>query len=838
MLLVGSTRRMVFLAVLTIASISIEANGQNTIVYGTVTDSSTGEQLPHVNISFPNANKGTTTNDSGHYRIQSGNEPDSLQVSFIGYENRTIQIESGQEQQLDLVLNSKWVEFKDIEIRPEERENPAHPIMRKVIEKKGRNRPASIPYYEYEVYNRLNIGMGVRPGVEEKWWLRSIRFVFDNVDSSGASPYLPIFVSETVSDIYYRERPKAKKEYVKATQNSGLENPTVSQYMGNMYQEVEIYRNNIRIFGKSFKSPVANGGFAFYNYFLMDSVTVDNSNCFKIRFKPRRKSELTFHGDLYIEDSSFAIKKLDIAISEGANINYVQELKVEQKFDRFEGKYWMLTKNEIDVEAGFRVPHNFRWQDFYAHKATYYDEFSFNKERSDSVYNSTDDIAIQKIGPRGNDSTEKGQEYWKEHRPIELTENERAVFEMTDSIKKMPQYKVARSIVRGYAEVGPIEIGPFFSMYSFNAIEGNRFRFGFRTHELFDGNMNLNAYGAYGTKDERFKFAVRGKYFLQRNPTWEYIGASYKKDLQQLGTGKKLLSNDNIINSTFRRREADRLNSIESFRIFYNKDWNMGLSTELEAQKRTLSPRGSLEYLKNSENGNTREVGGISTTEISLYTHYAFKERYYTTSYQRFSLGSNYPVLDLNYTYGFDDLLGSDHGYQKLLGRVSHQVRIGYPGTFEYQLEAGKYWGSLPYPLLELHDGNETYFLNTDAFNMMNYYEFVSDEYMSLFLTHHFEGLFFNRIPLLRELKLRSVISGKALIGSFKDANRNKMVLPDNLYTIQSEGDPFEKPYLEASVGIENILTFLRVDAVWRLSHLDHPNISPFGVRATVQFGF
>ncbi|MFB6258702.1 MAG: DUF5686 family protein, partial [Flavobacteriales bacterium] len=328
------------------------------------------------------------------------------------------------------------------------------------------------------------------------------------------------------------------------------------------------------------------------------------------------------------------------------------------------------------------------------------------------------------------------------------------------------------------------------------------------------------------------------KYFLQRNPTWEYIGASYQKDLQQLGAGKKLLENDNILNSTFRRREADRLNSIESFRIFYNKDWNMGLSTQLEARKRTLSPRGSLQYLKSTENGTTREVKGISTTEISLYSHYAFKERYYTTSYQRFSLGSNYPVLDLNYTYGFDNFLGSDHGYQKLLGRISHKVRIGYPGTFQYRIEAGKYWGKLPYPLLELHDGNETYFLNTDAFNMMNYYEFVSDEYASLFLTHHFEGLFFNRIPYLRRLKFRTVVSGKALVGSFKDANREKMILPDQLYTIQSEGDPFKKPYVEASVGIENILTFLRVDAVWRLSHLDHPNISPFGVRATVHFGF
>ncbi len=518
------------------------------------------------------------------------------------------------------------------------------------------------------------------------------------------------------------------------------------------------------------------------------------------------------------------MKKVEAAISPGSNINYIREFHFTQDFDRFRNEYWMLTDNDVNVEAAILIPHNMRWQEFYGHKTTHYEDFVFGKERPDSLYTSTDDIAME------DTADERGLSYWRKERPVPLTDNEKAVFEITDSIKQTPHYKVLRSLAKGFAEVGPIEIGPFFAIYSFNPIEGNRFRLGGRTSAPLDGNLVMDGYAAYGLKDDEFKYGGSARYFFQRNPTWDYLSASYRKDLEQLGKSQTIFRDDNILTSAFRRNPANKLNGVEEYRLSYNKEWPLGLAHILQVQRRTIRPLGALEYQK-SVDGELQQVKDITTTEAMASFHFGFKERYYTTDYRRFSLGSNYPILDMNFTYGFKDLLGGDHEYQKLIARISHRLRLGYIGRLDYRLEAGKYWGVLPYPLLELHDGNETFFLNRTAFNTMNYYEFASDEYVSLFLTHHFQGLFFNRIPLLRKLKWREVVSGKAVIGNLSDANKEILQIPGTLHELN-------EPYIEASAGIENIFSFLRVDAIWRLSYLDHPNIVKFGIRGTVQFGF
>lgn len=45
-------------------------------------------------------------------------------------------------------------------------------------------------------------------------------------------------------------------------------------------------------------------------------------------------------------------------------------------------------------------------------------------------------------------------------------------------------------------------------------------------------------------------------------------------------------------------------------------------------------------------------------------------------------------------------------------------------------------------------------------------------------------------------------------------------------------------PYMEASVGIENIFNAVRVDYVCRLNYLNHPGIQKNGIRATVALSF
>jgi hypothetical protein len=163
--------------------------------------------------------------------------------------------------------------------------------------------------------------------------------------------------------------------------------------------------------------------------------------------------------------------------------------------------------------------------------------------------------------------------------------------------------------------------------------------------------------------------------------------------------------------------------------------------------------------------------------------------------------------------------------------KISDKLETNPIGFLKFRVTLGKIFGTLPYPLLKLHEGNETYAYDPLSFNMMNYYEFVSDKYISLFAEQHFQGFFLNRIPLIRALHLREVVGCNILYGRLSDRNKTIMQFPEGL-------SGFSVPYYEASAGIENIFKILRIDALWRFSYLDHENVGPFGIRVSLQISF
>jgi hypothetical protein len=195
------------------------------------------------------------------------------------------------------------------------------------------------------------------------------------------------------------------------------------------------------------------------------------------------------------------------------------------------------------------------------------------------------------------------------------------------------------------------------------------------------------------------------------------------------------------------------------------------------------------------------------------------------------SLGTTYPILNLEYAYGIKGCLNSDFNYQRLKLEIEQWFNVGSIGWSKYIIEAGRIWGKVPYPLLKLHEGNETWIWDDYAYNLMNYYEFVSDKYISLFYVHHFNGFFFNKVPLFRKLKWREMASVRAVVGGLNNKTMQYAELPSFSYLLK-------QPYYEASVGVENIFKILEVHAVWRLSYLYHPDITRFGIMATLRTYF
>jgi len=811
--------------------VALNANAQLTKIMGTVTDCDTGEPLPFVNIVFKGTSIGETSDFNGNYAIETLTPGDTLIASFIGYETMYFPISKGKFQLIDFALKSHNILLDDVIIRPGI--NPAEVLLEKIIENKPNNNPDHFDAYEYEAYTKIELDAN---NITEKFKNRKIyrpfKFIFDNVDTStvNGKTYLPIFLSETLSDVYARKDPRGFIEKIKATKISGINNQSAMQLLSDEFLGTDVYDNFISIFQLNFVSPIANGALPFYRYYLVDSAYFDGNWCYKVMYKPRHKQTLTFTGNFWVHDSTFAIKEIDMRIADDANMNYVNDLVIYKEFARVDGEQWAIVRDYTVGDFNL-IENNKRTLGFFGKKTTSYRNYVLNQPRESKFYNAPVNVQV-------SDSADKhSEEFWLESRHEDLTKDERTVYYMIDTLKTIPQFKtyidIIEMVITGYYVKGKFEIGPYASMLSFNAIEGARFRFGGRTSNAFSKKIMLGGYTAYGIWDNQFKFGANVLYMINKNPR-RALSASFKYDLEQLGASQNSFREDFFLAFLFRRQPADKLSFVEELSLSYEHEWFTGFSNTLVLKNRNLYPVGGTKfefYYTDEAAQKIAEETAITSAEIGLDLRLAYKERVSMGEFERISLGAKFPIVNIKYAYGIPGFFNSDYEYHKFQVGIRHWFNVFNLGWSRFRIEGGRIWGTLPYPLLKLHEGNETYFFDESAFNMMNYYEFVSDKYLKVFYTHHFNGLLFNRIPLFRKLKWREVAFVTGLVGGMDQKNMEYSVFPDGMYTL-------DKPYFEAGAGIENIFKVFRIDAVWRLSYLNHQNTSPFGIRFSLQFTF
>ncbi len=810
---------------------SIVANAQLTKIMGTITDGDTGEPLPFVNIIFKGTNIGVTSDFDGNYSIETETPGDTLIASFIGYERSYALVIEGKFQVIDFVMKSQNVLLDAVIIRPGI--NPAEVLLAKIIENKPNNDPDHFDSYQYEAYTKIELDAN---NITEKFKNRRIYrhfdFIFDNVDTStiNGKTYLPIFLSESLSDVYGRKDPRGFIEKIKATKISGINNQSAMQLLGDEFLGTDIYDNYIQIFQLNFVSPIANGALPFYRYYLVDSAFFDDKWCYKVMYKPRHKQTLTFTGNFWVHDTTFAIKEIEMRIADDANMNYVNDLVIHKEFEIVDGEHWAVVRDNTIGDFNV-IENNKRTLGFFGRKTTTYRDYVINQPKESKFYNAPVNVIVS------DSAGDHSEEFWAESRHEELSKDERTVYYMIDTLSTIPQFKtyidIAEMVITGYYVKGKFEIGPYASMLSFNAIEGARFRFGGRTSNAFSTKVMLGGYVAYGTLDGRFKYGGNVLYMLNKNPRRALRG-SFRYDLEQLGASQNAFREDFFLAFLFRRQPADKLSFVEEIKLAYEHEWFTGFTNTLILMNRNLYPVGGTKfefYYQDDATQKIAEEDAITSAEIGLDLRFAYKERVSMGEFERVSLGAKFPIVDVKYAYGMPNFFKSDYEYHKIQIGIRHWFNVFSLGWSRFRIEGGRIWGTLPYPLLKLHEGNETYFFDESAFNMMNYYEFVSDKYLSVYYTHHFNGLLFNRIPLFRKLKWREVAFVTGLVGGMDQKNKEYSVFPTGMYTL-------DKPYFEAGAGIENIFKIIRIDAVWRLSYLEHLNASPFGIRFSLQFAF
>lgn len=805
--------------------------GQVTKIMGQVKDSLSGEPLPFVNIVYKGTTIGVMTDFNGKFSLETKTPSDSLVASFIGYKQELRKVDKGKFQYINFSMLPDNILLETVVIRPGE--NPAEILLRKIIAHKDQNDPDQYDAYQYDAYTKIEIDLN---NVSEKMKKRKVykhfSFIFDNVDTStvNGKTYLPIFLSEALSEVYSKRSPKENIEIIKATKISGVDNSSTMQFLGDKFQHTNIYSNYVELFTRNFVSPIANFGLSYYKYYLVDSAFIDKYWCYNVMFKPRHKQTLTFTGNFWVNDSSFAIKKIEMRIVDDANINYINDYVIRKEFDLIDGKYWLLTR-DYAVGDFNPIEENKTILGFFGKKTSTYRNFIINQPKSDDFYRVPVNVLVDDSAGIHSD------DYWKKNRHETFSRNEQTIYYMIDTLRTIPRFNtyldIAEMIATGYYVKGKMEYGPYASLISFNAIEGVRLRFGARTSNKFSNKIMLEGYGAYGSQDNKFKYGGSLLYMFDKNPRRSF-SASFKYDLEQLGSSQNAFREDFFLTFLFRRNPADKLTLVEEIKTNYEHEWFNGFSNKLGFNHRNLYPMGHAKFeILAKDDGILviREEAAITTSEISFETRFAYKEQFLIGEFQRISLGTKYPVLSLNYSYGVPNLLDSDFEYHRLQLNLSYRHNVFTMGWFKLNVEAGRIWGTVPYPLLKLHEGNETFYFDESSFNLMNYYEFASDKYLSISLAHHFGGYFFNKVPLLRKLKWREVVYVKGLIGGMDLKNQQYSVFPDGMHTL-------DRPYFEAGTGVDNIFKIIRIDAIWRLSYLDHQNVSSFGVMFSLQFAF
>lgn len=810
---------LLFLPLLLICQVA-SPQGMITKIRGKVIDIDTKEPVMYANVAFVGTSVGTITSESGEFFIETRSAGDSLTFSCVGYHSKSLKIKKGVYQELNVELKVTSVDIEAVVVKPGERQSTK--ILRKVIARKKINNPDNYNY-SCQSYNKIEIDMNnVDEELKERNFFNKFDFIWNYLDTNAITgkTYLPFFITESISDFYHGVDPKMEKEVVKATKMSGVNNESVAQFTGKFYQNVNIYDNYINIFDQGLISPISNSGMLYYSYVLLDSAKVEGRWCYQISFKPKRKMEPTFEGEMWINDSTFAVVKIQARLSELVNLNYVNDMVATQEFFPIGDTLW-FPKN-LNLFVDFNISD--KTTGFFGHKTTSYSNVVMNDTFPDQVTAMLTNVEVQENALKQND------DYWNNSRPFELTKREANIYQMVDSVQQVPFYKtfvdVVNMLVNYYYVVGYVEIGPYYQTYSFNEIEGNRFKISGRTSNKFSTNLMISGFLAYGDKDDRFKYGLEALYMLNKNPR-SSISVSYKNDIEQLGQSPYALTEDNILTSFLRRNPNNKITLVRNFSTTYQKEWFIGFSNTIKISNKTFFPT---QYIPFQTVDGGQAVDRISSTSITLNTRWQKDERYVEGEFERLSMGSKWPEINFDVMKSFD-FAGGHYDYWELKFNYYHKFNINPIGYMRVIVDAGKIFGTVPYPLLRLHEGNETYAFERYGFNMMNYYEFASDQYASLTVEHHFQGLFLNKIPLLRRLKFREVATAKMLVGSISDANKMCMVFPEGL-------NELTKPYAEVGVGVENILNVIRIDAIWRLSYLDNPNIQTFGIRAGLQFIF
>ncbi|MBO9202558.1 MULTISPECIES: DUF5686 and carboxypeptidase-like regulatory domain-containing protein [Niastella] len=822
-----------------------------TVIRGFVKDAQTHTPLAFVSVYFKGS-KGVVSGEDGSYSISTTNPKNTtLEFSFNGYKILRKKIEAGVTQELD--ADMEVAEMASITVNSRRRSkysnknNPAVDLIRKVVDNRDRNRMKAFDYVQYQQYEKMELSLTNKPEkLMNNRLLKNYRFLVENQDTTKieGKALVPVYIEETISNKFFRKSPSKEKTFVLAKKKVNLgefvDNDGITRYLNSMYTPIDIYEPNLMLLSNQLLSPISDLAPTFYRFYVGDTVELDGIKLVKLTFAPRNPNDLLFKGSMYVTlDGNYAVQKIQMGLAKHANINWTRELRIKQDFERGDdGRYHVVKSNILSEFALSKKASG----GLVGERTVSYKNYIINQPAPDSVYEGKPEVIVD-APTSGADS------FWTANRHTALSATEEKAYTNMDSLKNMKSYRRlmdwATFLLAGYKSAGPFDIGPVNAFYSFNPVEGFRLRLGGRTTPKFSKRLYFETYAAYGFKDERWKYFVSGAYSFNGKSIYSfplnYLRLSYQHDTKIPGQELQFVQEDNFLLS-FKRGNNNKWLYNDIFTAEYVREFGKNISYTFGFKNWKQQPAGSIIYQKTDAAG-TFNIPAITTTELSAEIRWAPHEQFYQGKVYRIPIYNKYPIFRLRYISGIKGFVNGDYNYQQLTLNIFKRFYFSQFGYADVVAEGGNMFGQVPYPLLTIHRANQTYAYQLNSFNMMNFMEFVSDHYASVSTDYYFNGFIFNKLPLIKKLKLREVAGFKMVYGGVRQENNPAYNKETFLFPTDENGQTTTfslagKPYMEASVGISNIFKLLRVDLIKRLTYLDNPDVPNWGIRARAKFDF
>ncbi|MEO6903611.1 MAG: DUF5686 family protein [Bacteroidia bacterium] len=800
---------------------------QSTRVKGCILNKDSKEPIVDANIYFKNSTVVDHSDKNGRYTIQALKKRDSIVIVALGYQTLQLFIKRHKSQRLNIELTPDKSTLDSAVLKLNN--NPALRVLDSIIFHKKDNNADLYKNYRWEKYDKFEIYFGGYSNkLKDVKQFKKYKYIFKYVDTVNNKPLLPIYMSESIFEKCLSQRGSINEEKLIAKKNTGSNYENITTTVNKLIENINIYDNYFQLLDKPFISPISTNYILFYNYQLIENISINNIHYYKIRFEPKWKEDFAFSGIMYVNDSTWGIKKIEMKITNDINLNYVRDFNINLEYELINRK-WVPKEYEINA-----ILSALKWrnsENFIVNRYTSYKDISLSS-------NEQLDTACKSIKEYDNDNIEiKTEDFWRKRRHKKLDGKEKYNYLVAETVNYVPlieKFKnICNIIIPGYMELGKVSLYQFTTFYSSNKIEGNRLKFGLITNKYFSKKIQLQAYIAYGTGDKKIKYNTSVLYVVNKSVNRLLFGVGYKYDLTQLGVSPNHIAIDNFTNSFSKINNKTKLTFNTEANCWIEKEWTKGVVSKITLKNATIKPLGSLSFQKILEQPtpSIKSLDHLTFSEIEFSNRFSIKEKYYINEFKRNSLGSKYPIFIIDVTLGGKDILNSDYNYQKLKLILKGKFNLNPFGYTAYHFEAGNIFGVVPYPFLFLHPANQTLAYDTEGFNLMNYFEFASDQYIQLYLDHHFDGFFFNKIPVVKKAQLREVISVKSVMGTIKTKNKNELILPTEMK------EPIS-PYVECSVGIENIFKLLRIDYVWRVTQRLPSPSKNWGIKARLYFSF